>query len=350
MAAPPVAMPPGAWFSSSGAAVYQQQSISRFAGHFMPHRLCHHFTNHGWCRKEEACTFAHGTWELHPRAAGVAVAPQPPQIAVHTKMVAKGKGKGKGSPEVVPMQYATWQQFAFNVEAPSFDPSPDTAVMLAEEGDQVVEEGAAAVGGEADAPADPASAELPPGDISSSSPSRRKPAPLLLDEPGSPSGRAAAAAPLPTTPSAVANSFMGPVVTTPSASVLPRHQQLYSPQHIQLSPSSGVSLASTMASATLLASPMNVQLKGPLWPGTPVVASPQAVAAPRTPVPIPRGMLLQARTVVTRAEQGPPGLATCAPTPTTKAKNFGFKYPQPGWIVTGPAPAVMARAAPVRAK
>jgi len=102
-------------------------------------------------------------------------------------------------------------------------------------------------------------------------------------------------------------------------------------------------MASTMASATLLTSPMAVPLKGPLWPSSPVVASTQA-AIPGTQVAIPRDMLLQARTVVQRAEQGPPGLATCAPTPTTKAKNFGFKYPQPGWIVTGPTQAVMLKA------
>ncbi|CAK0910912.1 unnamed protein product, partial [Prorocentrum cordatum] len=81
MAVPPMAMPPGAWYNAPGAAVYQQQQpAGRFAGHFMPHRLCHHFTNQGWCRKEEACTFAHGPTELHPRAAATAGLPQ--QMAV----------------------------------------------------------------------------------------------------------------------------------------------------------------------------------------------------------------------------------------------------------------------------
>ncbi|CAK0878834.1 unnamed protein product, partial [Prorocentrum cordatum] len=112
---------------------------------------------------------------------------------------------------------------------------------------------------------------------------------------------------------AVRKAFVAPVAASPSAGAMPRHQLLYSPKHVQLSPSSGASMASTMASATLLTSPMAIPLKGPLWPSSPVVAS------PRAPAPIPRDTLLQARTMVQRAEQGPPGLATCAPTPTTKA-------------------------------
>merc|ERR1740121_3143954 len=81
---------------------------------------------------------------------------------------------------------------------------------------------------------------------------------------------------------------------------------------------------------------------GAPWPASPsmlAAASPQGLpqtpaGQPKTPQPITRGMLLQARTVVQRLEQGPPGLAHCAPTPTTKAQRFGFQYPQPGWFRT----------------
>lgn len=308
-----MAMPPGAWCNPVGAAVYQQQPAGRFAGHFMPHRLCHHFTNHGWCRKEEACTFAHGPMELHPRAAAAAGLAQP-QMAV-APVVAKAR----------PALYAGGG-FTFNADAPTFEPSLEAAPAAAA--------GEAPQGGEEGPPGD----QPPRPSSSSRSPSRRvPPAPLTLDEPGSPSGRAATAplAPAQTTPLA-RRTLVAPAAGSPSASAMPRQQVLYSPKHVQLSPSSGASMASTMASATLLTSPMAVPLKGPLWPSSPVVASPQ--------VAIPRDMLLQARTVVQRAEQGPPGLATCAPTPTTKAKNFGFRYPQPGWIVTGPTQAVMVQA------
>jgi len=64
-------------------------------------------------------------------------------------------------------------------------------------------------------------------------------------------------------------------------------------------------------------------------------ASPMAAARLQAAeVPYSRNMLLSARTVAQRLEIGPPGLADCAPTPTSAARNFGFKFPQPGYIST----------------
>jgi len=51
-----------------------------------------------------------------------------------------------------------------------------------------------------------------------------------------------------------------------------------------------------------------------------------------------RNFLLQARAVAKKLEAGPPGLANYAPTPTSAARNFGFAYPQPGYMRTVPAP------------
>jgi hypothetical protein len=49
-----------------------------------------------------------------------------------------------------------------------------------------------------------------------------------------------------------------------------------------------------------------------------------------------RQTLLQARVVAKKLEQGPPGLATFAPTPMSAARNFGFQLPQPGFFNTRP--------------
>jgi len=83
---------------------------------------------------------------------------------------------------------------------------------------------------------------------------------------------------------------------------------------------------------------------GAAWSGSPslppaaVPAAPQSpLAQPASPVPISKGQLLQARQVVQRLQEGPPGLASCGPTPTTKAAKTGFQFPQPGWIRTIPA-------------
>lgn len=69
-----------------------------------------------------------------------------------------------------------------------------------------------------------------------------------------------------------------------------------------------------------------------------VVMSPSSAAVLQSPKPISRGILLQARSVVQQLEQGPPGLAVFAPTPTTKARRLGFRYPEPGGLKTVDAP------------
>lgn len=87
---------------------------------------------------------------------------------------------------------------------------------------------------------------------------------------------------------------------------------------------------------------------GAPWPGSPTMGAASPQGLPGTPLPISRGLLLQARTVVQRLEQGPPGLAHCAPTPTTKAQRFGFRYPQPGWFSTVSATQPLQAAAPTK--
>lgn len=105
-----------------------------------------------------------------------------------------------------------------------------------------------------------------------------------------------------------------------------------SPSARLLRPAS-ISLSSPRSSLLIPAS-------SPVAARSPLAASPLAASSPRI---IPREALLQARQVALRIEQGPPGMAMYAPTPTSQAKSFGFAYPQPGFVKTIVPPNVAAR-------
>lgn len=70
-----------------------------------------------------------------------------------------------------------------------------------------------------------------------------------------------------------------------------------------------------------------------------LLSSPTSVVL-GSPKPISRGVLLQAGGIARQIYQGPPGLAQYAPTPTSKARYFGFRYPQPGFFRTDAYPAL----------
>lgn len=379
-------------------AVPTNPAPRRFPGHFMPHRLCNHFTAHGWCRKAETCTFAHGLQELHPDVQmqlAPQLGLVAPQFAMKGKGKGMVKGFGKVLQPMMPdgEQLAAGYDFAeaaaamaaaqeaaaaagseanfhFNVGAQPFVP-----VMMPEEavaggmttGDEGEDSGAAEDHSGTD-----------DGRADSSSPGRRRPqpAPLQLDDsPGAPTRTIPAPSTVPFVFSSAAG-VLGRTVTQVLAQPLisPMHvhtrlftphvagrQPLSSPKTILLSPTHGLGASvSTVAHAipampavvrdvagvpspTGAAVPVPMQtptrgattmvLRSPAgmpWPGSPTTV----VMSPTSPVPISRGMLLQARSVVQRAEQGPPGLSHFAPTPTTRASRLGFRYPQPGLLAT----------------
>lgn len=362
--AAPVALaapaPPG-WFDPRVQAV--QATVGhvprRFPGHFMPHRLCNHFTAHGWCRKAEACTFAHGMQELHPDVQAQLL-PQlgypVPQPIVQVKGKAKDKGKGSQPGSVImtaapqyislgdpalgyPMtgsdlnagaavfEFGTHpSHFEFNVGAAPFVPLVEADQQ--DEQDQEEQHQQQAQGAHnGDHDADP------------SSPSRRRPAPAPLNLDDSPmvASSAMPGTMVVVTPQAVMRTVQPGVGRVVSTVIRPT---ILTPTATMMSPSRNL-VTMTLTSPTaarLLQSPARgpVVFRSPavVWPSSPLLLSPKV--APSTPVPISRNIFLQARTVAQRLELGPPGLAHCAPTPTTKAGNFGFRYPQPGWLVAKP--------------
>lgn len=381
--------PPG-WFDPRAAQV---QGPRRFPGHFMPHRLCNHFTAHGWCRKAEACTFAHGVQELHPDVQVQMM----PRLGYPVMPVLKGhpKGKGKGG-----MVYVTGPELA--------PISPEYLDRFVSQEAELVGDGVLCyrgVAGGSTGELDPNAAPFEMGGAGSqfefnigaaefvptaqddddaeegeegdgSSPSRHRPAPLSLDDSPMVVSSGGPATLMPQAAPAAASEQVGRrgVQTTGVAKVVAtslRHST--PPRRIPSSPTAGDWLLATPK--TLLASPngsslitrvlaspttpsarygtpgqvvpmtlqspvrsSNVLLRSPnavVWPSTPtLMLSPKA---PSTPVPISRATFLEARVLAQRLEQGPPGLGHCAPTPTTKANNFGFRYPQPGWLVARPA-------------
>jgi len=412
--------PPG-WFGAHGAHGAHPQMLAamparRFPGHFVPHRLCNHFSIHGWCRKAEACTFAHGMQELHPDVqAQMVPAPQPGltmghSVAGTTHVKVKGGGKGavSASDDIRQMlgipkhgeQAAPPQERAAGnpvlSTAPGRAPPPAAAVedrfmMGPDCAAEAHAGGAPALNGAADdftfnagavpfvpqpasngvAESHGAGAKESRSNSSPSSPNLRRPVPSPLTDDADSPVRASAingtvASIPPSSPSAVVIKTVvrRPSVASPvsAASQLTSsvRQQAMSPKATMMSPNSSMQATASAVAMTAISSPVSstahLQLqsptaKGPMslllrspvsrasvpWPGSPTVAM-SPLAAPSTPVPIARSTLLQARTVVQRIEQGPPGLAHCAPTPTTKAKNLGFRYPEPGWLTARPMP------------
>lgn len=373
-AAPP---PPPGWFGGPSAQTQAQQlptmvstipTARRFPGHFVPHRLCNHFSTHGWCRKAEACTFAHGMQELHPDVQTQLVTAYQPGLAMGppvtgiTKAATYNPGVPNGNTNV----------FAFNVGAVPFVPRPaengGTGCVNVDVTDGDRASGSGTGSNDADA-------KEPASDSAPSSPNRRRPVPSpLTDDADSPvrtsmiGGTIATLAPASplASPMAIKTVARHSVASPVPACQLPisLRQQVMSPAAAMMSPTSSMCATASAVAMMALASPTSptaahVQMQSPTangpmssvllrspisrttvpWPGSPVIpASPTAASS--TPVPIARSTLLQARTIVQKLEQGPPGLAHCAPTPTTKAKYLGFRYPEPGWLTARPMPAV----------
>lgn len=99
-----------------------------------------------------------------------------------------------------------------------------------------------------------------------------------------------------------------------------------------------------LPSPVMQLSPENLASSSTLQPITPAPLQPTPLPSPTSvvlgsPKPISRGVLLQAGGIARQIYQGPPGLAQYAPTPTSKARYFGFRYPQPGFFRTDAYPA-----------
>lgn len=396
------------------SALVQQQPPRRFPGHFAPHRLCNHFTAHGWCRRAEACTFAHGLQELHPDVQAQ-LAPQLgiPVVAATGKNGGKSKGRGKSGATaeaaaevrqilgamqtaampVAPTQYlpASTAYYSVAAGAPTSTLNSDAApfafpfnagaaefVPITTPGAPATTETSPVTDGDAAAETSPEEGATTSGTSTPSRAQRRPhPAPLTLDTDSQPNFVQYQSPTAAVTVVRQQQPLASPVhvqVRTVVRSVVP--QPLSSPKAATMSPTGHMCYTSSPVAAAYpaprpLASPMRAPIPQPLaspvqasgtpiyyrspggsaWPASPTMVLSPGSMMPSTPVPINRNQLLQARQVAMMLEQGPPGLQSFAPTPTTKAGNLGFRYPQPGYLVARPtaAPAVTHyRARPIR--
>ncbi|CAE7240340.1 unnamed protein product [Symbiodinium necroappetens] len=374
----PIFMPPQAQAQVLQPTV---QVPRRFPGHFMPHRLCNHWNLQGWCKKAETCTFAHGIEELHPDVQAQLLQQKPgmppPTVTKDGRLVVHGvstvsKPAGKVSTETAvgyptaQMQSAlaslygaqansllgsgttTLSPFASVTNFP-FNLTPGTQALLP----QLSQPGLSDVKENLSEPEDGLCSSSP-GTPSKRVTGRPAPAPLSLDDISPADGQAMMVRPL-VSPSVAAHYTT--IRTQPMAS--PMRVPLVSrplPSPISTGTPTAGAMSNTATSVAMaaistpkavpvpsLTSPARVTAhfsvrtptSGLVWPGSPTkVISPSA--QPATPVPIDRSTLLQARQVAVRLDQGPPGLAMWAPTPTTKAGALGFRYPAPGYVSVAP--------------
>lgn len=374
----PIFMPPQAQVLQPTVQVPR-----RFPGHFMPHRLCNHWNLQGWCKKAETCTFAHGIEELHPDVQAQLLQQKPGmppptvtkdgRLVVHgVSTVSKPAGKvatetgyptaqmqsalaslygaqansllGSGTTTLSP--FASVTNFPFNL-TPGTVPSALPALLS--------QPGGPGLSDLKENLSDPEDGlcSSSPGTPSKRVTGRPAPAPLSLDDISPADGQAMMVRPL-VSPSVAAQYTT--IRTQPMAS--PMRVPLVSrplPSPISTGTPTAGAMSNTATSVAMaaistpkavpapsLTSPARVTAhfsvrtptSGLVWPGSPTkVISP---AQPATPVPIDRSTLLQARQVAVRLDQGPPGLAMWAPTPTTKAGALGFRYPAPGYVSVAP--------------
>ncbi|CAE6971901.1 unnamed protein product [Symbiodinium natans] len=359
----------GAHFMPPQAQVLQTVQVPRrFPGHFMPHRLCNHWNLQGWCKKAETCTFAHGIQELHPDVQAQLLQQKPGmpppsvtkdgRLVVHGVSKPAGKVESVGYPMPMPDVYGSTNllgsgllntNFGFDLTGTQIP--PPTAAMQLNELPELKET--------ADDAQEPARARS----TSPGTPSKRRPAPapLSLDDLSLEKGKSSVLAmqnvyyagmrPLgsPMRVSVVSRPLPSPISTgfTPTGATTSVATSVA--MAAISTPKTGTAQVPSLASParvtthfpTSLASPARVTAHftrsptgGLMWPGSPTMVSP--TGKPSTPVPIDRSTLLQARQVAVRMDQGPPGLAMWAPTPTTKANLLGFRYPEPGYMAVAP--------------
>eukprot|EP00439_Symbiodinium_sp_Y106_P049841 s2273_g6.t1 len=382
----PIFMPPQAQVLQPTVQVPR-----RFPGHFMPHRLCNHWNLQGWCKKAETCTFAHGVEELHPDVQAQLLQQKPgmppPTVTKDGRLVVHGVStvsKPAGKVAETPVGYPAAMQSAlvslYGAQANSllgsgttatvssvstatlgqspfvsnfpFNLTPGTSAALLP---HLSQPGLSDVKENLSDPEDGQLCSSSPGTPSKRVTGRPAPAPLSLDDISPADGQAMMVRPL-VSPSVAAHYTT--IRTQPMASPMRVplvSRPLPSPISTGLTPTAGAmsNTATSVAMAAIstpkaapvpsLTSPARVTAhfsvrtptSGLVWPGSPTkVISPSA--KPATPVPIDRSTLLQARQVAVRLDQGPPGLAMWAPTPTTKAGALGFRYPAPGYVSVAP--------------
>lgn len=364
--------PPGAL---GAPAVQAGLQPSRFTGQFMPHRLCNHFSGTGFCKKADTCTFAHGFHELHPHAAqqlgysgtmdmrvsNLGTAQMPAKV--EELGLSNGTDTGfKFNKEAAPFAFA-----GFNADAVPFEPlkveaaEPETRAQATEKVAEVL----------APEPVEQASAPVESQTTPASAPSislpgvsrRQAPAPLSIscETPkagalqgtllGSGSPTAALTGPLLTplgsgSPTAIRTGPLLTPVATAGTSVAHFSSTATSPKASVVQTPTAKRVVIVASSPKAGGSPRAAQVLRNATASSTAAGLGTVLGSPihRVTTPTPtnaswdRNFLLQARAVAKKLEAGPPGLAMCAPTPTSAARNFGFAYPQPGYVKTVPAP------------
>eukprot|EP00438_Fugacium_kawagutii_P008248 Skav226267 [mRNA] locus=scaffold2708:211670:229914:- [translate_table: standard] len=353
----------GSYFLPPQAQVLQTtvQVPRRFPGHFMPHRLCNHWNLQGWCKKAETCTFAHGIEELHPDVQAQLLQQKPgmppPTVTKDGRLVVHGVTKPAGKVVGTEVQGFSMQNLTniypqtsvLGSGALPFNGTTSYPFNLTGSAGRLV---STSLVPDVDKENEEDAAENT-GSLPGTPSKRHRPAPLSLDDIAEGNGPAMMVRPL-VSPTVASNfTLCAPLASPMRVSVVSR--PLPPPISTGLTPTSmcASSMAASVAMAaistpkttpvpTSLTSPVRVTQSytcrtptGLIWPASPgpTLLSPKN---PTTPVPIDRNTLLQARSMAVRMEQGPPGLAMWAPTPTTKANLLGFRYPEPGYMSVAP--------------
>eukprot|EP00928_Gymnodinium_smaydae_P070788 TRINITY_DN54558_c0_g1_i1.p1 TRINITY_DN54558_c0_g1~~TRINITY_DN54558_c0_g1_i1.p1 ORF type:complete len:446 (+),score=94.04 TRINITY_DN54558_c0_g1_i1:50-1339(+) len=395
---------PVASVDAAAAVTSDGFGTARFQGRFKPHRVCFKYVNQGWCRHGDTCTFAHTAHELHPTAAagGVAATPGvlPRQAAAAVAAAAAaaawhqpGLVAGGIAPGQVGASGSFWSTSTaltpglvvsskLNADAPAFAPTAPSSLSAdaspfvpgatapevagTDDDQDAAAAAAAADAGDGDSPTSSAGAGAEEaaagGEAAAETPSpgrsRPKPAPLALVE----DERRRSSL------SSVGLALASPLAVGRIPSASPTAAAF----------AAGVSPLAAASAAKVLASPAHVKAAGyPMPLSSPTVSrtgplplmvqspaacmgAPSPMLLPRSPqhgpmslvampAAIPKNVLLQGRMFAQRLEQGPPGLAQCAPTPTSFARKLGFRYPQPGYISALPADTLKMQTRPANA-
>lgn len=95
-------------------------------GNFVPRRLCLHWARNGFCRRAEACTFAHGVHELHPESQAEMAQAQVVAPPTSSAMF-EGSVRPPFSSDVASSTVSDEKKdFKFNASAPVFLASPQS--------------------------------------------------------------------------------------------------------------------------------------------------------------------------------------------------------------------------------
>lgn len=395
MLAPPPGIPMPAAAPAAAAPQPGGTGNRRMPGNFMPRRLCTHWLQRGLCKRADECNFAHGFHELHPdsRAEGARQLGMNPAQAMQGAQAAGGmpgavpvapiarmqqhvsaqqlsaKAQGIGPPAfsmftsvsvagcegaLLPSPYgdcAAADPFKFNAGAAAFEPGPSVAGGVHDPFRFSVSATAfmpPPIGSVDDGGGPLEEHEIAPQKIELSSLTTAT-VPAVIPGLARRAPPSPAAALTDCTPKAGERRVsLVSSLKSPTAAQSPTARKasfgLMSPKVVSIA-APAVQNSSVMISAPALTLGSPTSARSPRVAGasvsfggvSPLSIAPAPVtpkASPQSPTPLSRSVLLQARSFATRIDQGPPGLDMCAPTPTSKARNLGFRLPQPGLLTS----------------